>query len=467
MKTEFILLNQVNGDSVNNKKVDNKSSNINTNFGDFMKTKVDLEADKETSKTQVLKVDYKRSPLEKMKSPKSKEVTSDQLKKAAMIFWDLSNSIKEEVAAKLNISKEELEEMLKTLGFTSLDLLNKDNAASLFLIVNEEINLTNLITNEDLMSQYNSFMELLKDMRENLNNDMWELLGFKDIDVEAIVKELKGSNQDIDFAKIFENLIDKNENRSLHSQTSSTNMQDQIGQVDMSADSNLSKQDNSEVLRENQINSQKDSDSINFIVDNQKPKNNEKSASTLDQTQNGLMNNFSSNLNSPTINNEILNSNGSSTNGIFDISKQIIEQIKLKLQADQTSIEMKLYPEHLGKLAFQVSTKSGILTASFTTENEVTKEIIESQLHVLKEQLNLQGLKVEDLEVEVGISQFFTNENGNSNSSRPKQNQGRNNLSNFWTDIEEDDATENTTLDDLLISYDLDGVNVNTVNYSA
>ena len=59
------------------------------------------------------------------------------------------------------------------------------------------------------------------------------------------------------------------------------------------------------------------------------------------------MNNFSSNLNSPTINNEILNSNGSSTNGIFDISKQIIEQIKLKLQADQTSIEMKLYPEHL------------------------------------------------------------------------------------------------------------------------
>ena len=44
---------------------------------------------------------------------------------------------------------------------------------------------------------------------------------------------------------------------------------------------------------------------------------------------------------------------------------------------------------------------------------------------------------------------------------------GRNNLSNFWTDIEEDDATENTTLDDLLISYDLDGVNVNTVNYSA
>lgn len=464
MKTEFILLNQVNGDSVNNKKVDIKSSKDNTNFSDFMDTKVKQEMYVGPKKTQTSKVDYKKSPLEKVKSPKSKEITSVDLEKAVMLFGDLSNSISKEVTSMLNISQEELEETLETFGFTSLDLLNKDNATCLFLLVNEEANVTDLITNEDLMSQYNSFMEVLEDMRENLTSDIRELLGFEDADVEAIVDELKENSHKIDFAKLFEDLIDKNENKSLHT---NTNMQDQIRQVDESADSNLSKQDNSEMLRENQINSQKDNDSINYIVDNQKPKSNEKGASTLDQTKNGLLNNFSSNLNSSTINNEIFNLNENSTNGIFDISKQIIEQIKVKLQTDQTSIEMRLYPEHLGKLAFQVSTKSGILTASFTTENEVTKEIIESQLHVLKEQLNLQGLKVEELEVEVGISQFFTNENGNSNSSGPKQNQGRNNLSNFWSDIEEDDATENITLDDLLISYDLDGVNVNTVNYSA
>src|SRR5699024_11950887 len=84
-------------------------------------------------------------------------------------------------------------------------------------------------------------------------------------------------------------------------------------------------------------------------------------------------------------------------NDFYDLSKQIIEQIKVRLEPDQSSMEINLYPEHLGKLSFQVISKNNILTASFVTENEVTKEEIENQLHVLNEQLSNQGLEVDNI----------------------------------------------------------------------
>ena len=153
----------------------------------------DLEEDIKSDEVSIKSEGASEEALENQGNEKPKGIFSRLLEGLSKTKDNITGRIDSILNSYTKIDEdllEELEEILETLGFTSLDLLNKDNAASLFLIVNEEINLTNLITNEDLMSQYNSFMELLKDMRENLNNDMWELLGFKDIDVEAIVKEL-------------------------------------------------------------------------------------------------------------------------------------------------------------------------------------------------------------------------------------------------------------------------------------
>ena len=88
------------------------------------------------------------------------------------------------------------------------------------------------------------------------------------------------------------------------------------------------------------------------------------------------------------------------------------------------SIEMQLYPEHLGKVGIQVVSREGILTAQITAENEAVKRVIETQIATLKENFNNQGYKVENVEVTIASHSF--EENGmNQNNESDNQKNGR------------------------------------------
>ena len=76
----------------------------------------------------------------------------------------------------------------------------------------------------------------------------------------------------------------------------------------------------------------------------------------------------------------------------------------------QTSMEISLTPESLGRVTLNLVSKHGALTAHFTAQNEIAKEAIESQMVVLRENLESQGLKVEA--IEVTVSNFDCTQNG-------------------------------------------------------
>ncbi len=84
-----------------------------------------------------------------------------------------------------------------------------------------------------------------------------------------------------------------------------------------------------------------------------------------------------------------------------EIADQIVERIRIVMKPEQTSMELVLNPEHLGRVSLTVLAKNGAMTAEFKVENELTKEAIESQLQTLKETLNTQGIKVEAIEVTI------------------------------------------------------------------
>lgn len=84
-----------------------------------------------------------------------------------------------------------------------------------------------------------------------------------------------------------------------------------------------------------------------------------------------------------------------------EIVGQILERIRVVMKPEQTSMEMVLNPEQLGKVNLTVVSKDGTMTAHFKVQNEVAREAIESQLQTLKETLNSQGIKVEAIEVTV------------------------------------------------------------------
>lgn len=89
-----------------------------------------------------------------------------------------------------------------------------------------------------------------------------------------------------------------------------------------------------------------------------------------------------------------------------EIVNQLTEQIKVSISPAHTSLEMTLNPENLGKIALNISSKDGVMTATLHTSNEAAKEAIESQLITLKETIESQGIKVEAIEVTVSSFAF-------------------------------------------------------------
>lgn len=108
------------------------------------------------------------------------------------------------------------------------------------------------------------------------------------------------------------------------------------------------------------------------------------------------------------------------------IMDQILDYMKLSLNADTTSLEMQLHPASLGTLHIQIASKGGIVTANFITENEAVKAALESQMLQLREHFEEQGVKVEAIEVTVQTHEFEQNlEQGRGRSQQEGEKRSR------------------------------------------
>lgn len=98
------------------------------------------------------------------------------------------------------------------------------------------------------------------------------------------------------------------------------------------------------------------------------------------------------------------------TADVYDIRQQILEQVRMIRTAQTTELVMQLKPEHLGQLTMKVSVaNNGSVTAVFQSENAQVRAAIESQITQLKQELQQQGLKVDNVSVGAGLSEdFFT-----------------------------------------------------------
>ena len=150
-----------------------------------------------------------------------------------------------------------------------------------------------------------------------------------------------------------------------------------------------------------------------------------------------------------------------------DIYEQVMSNLKLTMKADMTQMEMELHPASLGNVRVQVAAKDGVITASFTTENESVKAALETQVLTLKNQLEEQGIKVEAVEVTVGSHAFERNlsENGEGSGNPEGENNKSKPRSIDLSRLSEDDIE--SLGDEDRVTADMMAREGNTVNYMA
>ncbi|WP_295918387.1 flagellar hook-length control protein FliK, partial [uncultured Anaerovibrio sp.] len=97
--------------------------------------------------------------------------------------------------------------------------------------------------------------------------------------------------------------------------------------------------------------------------------------------------------------------NVSQTRADYQITQQIVEQARLLRNAENTEMVIKLNPRHLGDLTLKVAVNSnGGVTATFHTDNAQVRVMLETSMIQLQKELNEQGIKVDSVEVQTGLS---------------------------------------------------------------
>lgn len=119
-----------------------------------------------------------------------------------------------------------------------------------------------------------------------------------------------------------------------------------------------------------------------------------------------------------------------------NVAGQIVEQAKLftkPFDPNNSEMVIKLRPEHLGDLTLKVAVDNGVVSASFHSNNAEVRSIIEASLPQLKQELADQGLKVDNVDIYSGMSDFFSGSQQGELFRQQQQQSHNANLRNFST----------------------------------
>ncbi len=154
-----------------------------------------------------------------------------------------------------------------------------------------------------------------------------------------------------------------------------------------------------------------------------------------------------------------------------EIMSQVTESIRVNYTPETTSMELQLHPASLGTVNMNIASTNGIVTAHILVQNEAVKAALEAQLITLQQTFDEQGQKVEAVEVSVANYDLNRGNGSETGSNGEDHNTGRaagrvarrRNIN--LNDLEEEDIEELS--EEEQIEVDMMARSGNSVNFKA
>ncbi len=332
------------------------------------------------------------------------EITEENLRASAEVIVaalfqqleTLSEDISDQLQSFLGVSQEQLGDLLNMLGLETADLLDTDVVGQLVL-ASQDAQPVDMLTNETLRD--------LVVQAETMVGDLIEQAGLNVDDLTELIPSFK--------SLLKENVQETDQNLQLEVQVQNTPHADAFSDVKLTVETEQSRMDQ-------EMNQEKQPD-FSMVKEN-----------VIGQIKDAMIHYT-----------EAVDTVESVTPE--EIVKQVVDQIKLTVRQDTTSMELQLYPQHLGKVAVQVSSRNGAVTAQITAENEMARAALESSIQTLKEAFQNQGLKVEAVEIAVATSGFQGEQLLNQQADDQPQGGSKGNRRLNLNDLEDAGSVENLT----------------------
>ncbi|MDE7422820.1 MAG: flagellar hook-length control protein FliK [Lachnospiraceae bacterium] len=407
------------------------------------------------------------SVMQEVQIPNEEKNANNDLDSCAFV-QEWKEEVKELLCEEFDLTEEDLEKIMFELGMQFVDLQNLPNIQQLVLAVAGSDDKTALLTNEVLAKQVSSLEETIKQIStvimqeyemgdEEITNYLAQDAQLEEMDSLTNVEEqpLDKEHQFVatDWKEMMPN--EKAEDKiPISSETQDGKMeyklddgkateeellqQDNVTEVALTEASAINQGESGTLkMKKAEMSTEKDSVLTTYDVSEEKaePKisvtvekteenlpDGEKDFSHSDKREDahGLFEHFvenlfvnrGSNVEQPDMKMDAIAQ-------MREIVTQVVEQIKVRVNADTTSMEVQLNPENLGKVNLTVVAKEGHITAQFITESEIARQALEGQIQQLRENLGEQGLKVD--EVEVSVSNFDFSHSNQANAEEQKQ----------------------------------------------
>lgn len=394
--------------SMNAAKTSGNTAKLGDNsFTDFMgktsvQTKTDAKTDTDAAKTSGNEYSqYKYTD----KNIQASDKTPDQMKMddVSKSTGDMKDELISTVAEDLNVSEDDLITAMENLGMVWTDLLNQQNLADVAIELNVSADSTELLLNSDFQNALMDVNQILTDAAVKLGMDVNE---FTDIVAQMTLVEP-------DEAAALNELAGEALNSTVQTAEEAETADNGTVKADVvtKADAGQTK-DNTYVVNENAVKSV--DDDMDAAGSSQDFTGNSDSDGKQADTEgnNGILfaqdtaANVMAELNADDVNADYRPYMSTDTTELIN---QIVDNIRLNVSQDTTSIEMQLNPENLGRVYVHLSAKEGTVNAQFTATNEVVKEALEAQIVTLKENLNQAGVKVDAVEITVSSHGFERN----------------------------------------------------------
>lgn len=153
----------------------------------------------------------------------------------------------------------------------------------------------------------------------------------------------------------------------------------------------------------------------NFFTDEKIPQNKGKDAAPSEKTGSTLFaSTFLNNIKDAQNSQAAQSAPNAAMQDKYDIAGQIIKNAQLVKSNENSQMTIQLQPEHLGELSLKISVAAdGAVNASFHSDNAQVRNLLQANIVQLKQDLQDQGVKVDNINVYSGLSDLMRdNQNG-------------------------------------------------------
>ncbi len=405
----------------------NLQDNLSGNFSEaFSKASgqqnMVLQSEKQTqgsSKVQVQNTDKKGLDNGNAQKTDQKQVGTQEDVKAENVADEAQKAGEElvgKVAEELGVSEEEVLAAMEALGFVMADLLNADNMTELVLTIEGEDMLA-LMTDEGL---YNSLQNLLTMVSEAVDQ-IGEKVELSPEELEAILEQAKVPEMEENPETVPEDGKRPQIPEGQEDYTVTVERNGETVKVSVEVDGS-SQTESTEVTGLKPEAVQEETTADSGKGDGSKKEGSSQKENAQEMTHGNML--LESLLNKGgAVKSEAVfeNAMAQNTADTQNIMNQIMDYMRVQVKADMTQMELQLNPASLGTVNINITSKAGVITAQFLTQNETVKAAIESQIVQLKNSFEEQGLKVEAVEVTVASHSFERNLNGDGNGQQQAQ----------------------------------------------